>query len=118
MTMVIREPRQIAGFDVAFDRSPSRIQKIVADDPYSKKYCTDGYLVYLGVIYPREHIRNMRDKSDTFNVEVVNADLRHYIPLLKRKSRCFARKLETLKSVVEVLLTLIIALESLRRNIG
>ena len=31
-----------------------------------------------------------------------NADLRHYIPVLARRSRCFARTLETLQAVVEV----------------
>ena len=30
MTMVSRKPRQIVGYDVAFDKSPNRIQKIVA----------------------------------------------------------------------------------------
>ena len=47
-------------------------------------------------------MRNIRNKSDTYTVEGVNADLRHYIPLLARKSRCFARKLDTLQAVVEV----------------
>ena len=44
----------------------------------------------------------MRNKNDTFTVESVNADLRHYIPILRRRSRCFPRKLETLKAVLEV----------------
>ena len=42
----------------------------------------------------------MHDKSDTFTVEGVNADLRHYIPILARKSRCFARSLDTLRAVL------------------
>ena len=44
----------------------------------------------------------MRDKSDTFTVESLNADLRHYISILVRRSRCFARKPETLIAVLEV----------------
>ena len=102
MTMVNRLPRQIVGFDVAFDKSPERIQAIVDSSPWVERYCTDGYLGYVDIIYSGEHIRNIRDKSDTFTVEGVNADLRHYIPLLKRRSRCFARKLETLRAVLEV----------------
>ncbi len=102
MTMVSREPRQVVGFDVAYDKSPARIQRIVDNAPYAEKYCTDGYFGYIDVIYPGQHIRNVRDKSDTFTVEGVNADLRHYIPILRRKSRCFARKLDTLKTVLEV----------------
>lgn len=41
-------------------------------------------------------------KNDTFTVEGVNADLRHYIPTLRRRSRCFPRKLDTLLAVLEV----------------
>jgi IS1 family transposase len=102
MTMVSRKPRQIVGFDVARDKSPERIQKIVDSAPAAEKYCTDGWSGYIDVIYPGMHVRNTRDKSDTFTVEGVNADLRHYIPILARRSRCFARKLETLYAVVEV----------------
>ena len=102
MTMVSRSPRQIVGFDVAQDKSAFRIQAIVDDGPEAEKYCTDGYVGYLDVVYPGQHVRNMRDKSDTFTVEGVNADLRHYIPILARRSRCFARTIETLQAVVEV----------------
>ena len=102
MTMVSREPRQIAGFDVAFDKSPARIQQIVDSAPGAEQYCTDGWSGYADVIYPGKHIWNTHDKSDTFTVEGVNADLRHYIPLLARRSRCFARTLDTLRAVLEV----------------
>ena len=68
----------------------------------AEKYCTDGYLGYIDVAYFGEHIRNTRDKSDTFTVESVNSDLRHYIPILRRRSKCFARSLETMQAVVEV----------------
>ena len=47
-------------------------------------------------------MRNIHNKNDTFTVESVNADLRHYIPLLRRRSRCFPRKLETLQAVLTV----------------
>jgi len=102
LTMVSRKPRQIVGFDVAFDKSPQRIQSIIDRAPPVEFYCTDGYLGYVDVVYPGIHIRNVRDKSDTFTVESVNADLRHYIPVLARRSRCFSRKLETLRAVIEV----------------
>ena len=102
MTIVSRNPRQIVGFDVAYDKSPERIQNMVDASPPAEKYCTDGYFGYIDVVYPGQHIRNIRDKSNTFTVEGVNADLRHYIPLLARRSRCFARKIETLKAVLTV----------------
>lgn len=102
MTMVSREPRQIVGFDVASDKSPERIQKIVDNAPEAEYYCSDGYNGYIDIVYPGKHICNIHDKSDTFTVEGVNADLRHYIPILARRSRCFPRSLETLKAVVSV----------------
>lgn len=100
--MVSREPRQIVGFDVARDKSPSRIQQIVDNSPEALRYCTDGWFGYVDVIYPGQHIRNTRDKSDTFTVEGINSDLRHYIPILARRSRCFARTMETLRAVIEI----------------
>ena len=102
LTIVSRIPRQIVGFDVSFDKSPERIQKIVDAAPPAENYCTDGFLGYVDVVYPGRHVRNVHDKSNTYTVEGVNADLRHYIPVLSRKSRCFARKLETLHAVVRV----------------
>jgi len=102
ITMVNREPRQIVGFSVAYDKSFERIQAIVDSAPYAKKYCTDGYWGYVDIAYPGKHIRNIKNKNDTFTVESVNADLRHYIPVLARRSRCFCRKIETLEAVVSV----------------
>ena len=100
--MINREPRQIVGFEVQLDKSAVHIQSIVDSAPWAKEYCTDGYLGYLDVIYPGKHRRNVHNKRDTHNVESINADLRHYIPVLARRSRCFCRKLETLQAVIEI----------------
>lgn len=102
ITMISRNPQMIVGFDVAFDKSSERIQNIVDSSADADFYYTDGYWGYIDVAYPGKHIRNIRDKKDTHNVESINADLRHYIPILARRSRCFARKIETLKAVVSV----------------
>lgn len=100
--MISRNPRLIVGFDVASDKSRERIQNIVDSSPEADFYYTDGYLGYIDIVYPGRHIRNVRDKKDTHNVESINADLRHYIPVLARRSRCFSRKIETLYAVVAV----------------
>lgn len=100
ITMVSRKPRQIIGFDAAFDKSPTRVQRIVDGAHPAVEYCTDGWFGYIDLIYPGRHIRNTRDKGDTFTVEGINADLRHYIPGLARRSRCFYRRLETLIAVL------------------
>ena len=79
-----------------------RIQKIVDDAPSANLYYSDGWFGYTDVVYPGKYIQNIHDKSNTFTVEGINADLRHYIPLLRRRSRCFPRKMETLKSVLSL----------------
>jgi len=102
MTMISREPRQIVGFDVQLDKSTFRLQGIVDNAQEAKNYATDGNPSYLDVIFPGTHIRNIRDKRDTHTIESINADLRHYISGLARKSRCFYRRLDTLQAVLEV----------------
>ena len=98
--LVSREPRQIVGIDAAFDKSPERIQALVDSAPPADYYASDGYLGYIDVVYSGKHIRNVSNKNDTFTVEGVNADLRHYIPTLRRRSRCFPRSIESLKAVL------------------
>ena len=73
MTMISREPRQIVGFSAAADKSPERIQKIVDSVPEVKYCCTDGYLGYIDVVYPGEHIRNVHNKNNTFTVEALHS---------------------------------------------
>lgn len=102
ITMVSRKPRQIIGHAVSRDKSSRTIQQMVDTAAEAKYYCTDGYSGYLDVIFPGKHIFNIHNKNDTFTVEGVNADLRHYIPTLARRSRCFPRKLENLQAVLIV----------------
>ena len=102
MTIVSRKPRQIVGHVVSWDKTSRTIQRMVDAAPEAEVYCTDGYNGYLDVVFPGKHIFNNHNKNDTFTVEGVNADLRHYIPTLARRSRCFPRKLENLQAVLTV----------------
>ena len=102
MTRLSRKPRQIVGYIVSRDKMSSTIQQMVDTAPEAKQYCTDGYYGYLDVVFPGKHIFNIHNKKDTFTVESVNADLRHYIPTLARRSRCFPRKLDNLRAVLNV----------------
>jgi len=102
MTMICRETRQIIGYDVAFDKTTQRIQAMVDAAPPAEVYYSDGETAYMNVVYPGEHIRLLQDKSETYSVEGVNADLRHYIPTLARSVRTFPREFKTLRVVVDV----------------
>jgi len=102
MTMVSRNPRQIVAFDVDISVKSKLIQQMTDNVPPFEKYFTDGCPTYLDVIFPGRHKRNIHNKNDTYTVEGSNADLRHYIAGLRRKSRCFFRKVETIKAMLYI----------------
>jgi len=102
MTMLSRKPRQIVAFAVAHSVQATLIQNMVDTTASADNYYTDGGQIYLGVDFWGRHQRNLHDKRDTHNIEGSNADLRHYIAGLRRKSRCFFRKMETLQAVLEI----------------
>ena len=102
MTMTSRKPRQIVGYAVDNGVKSRRIQWIADSVGYAKEYCTDGCLVYQDVVFGGKHRQNFENKKDTHNIESSNADLRHYIAGLKRRSRCFFRSRETLEAVLSV----------------
>jgi IS1 family transposase len=101
-TIISRYPRQIVKFDVDNHRTAEMIQGMVDSVNAAETYHTDGLKTYADVDYPGRHNQNSEDKSDTHNVESINADLRHHIPGLRRRSRCFYRSKETLVSVLYV----------------
>ena len=88
ITLVNREKRQIVGYDIAFDKSRERIQKLVDSSPKADHYYSDAYSAYAEVCYGRIHT-SLKNKSQTYTVEGVNSDLKHYISPLRRKSKCF-----------------------------
>ena len=102
MTMTSRKPRQIVGYAVDNGVKSRQIQWIADSVGYAKEYCTDGCLVYQDVVFGGKHRQNFENKKDTHNIESSNADLRHYIAGLKRRSRCFFRSRETLEAVLSV----------------
>ena len=101
MTLVNRKTREILGYDIARDRSLQRIQNLVDNAPKAEFYFSDAFTVYFQICYEGVY-RALNNKSQTFTVESVNADLRHYISLLHRKSRCFFRSFDTIFAVFKI----------------
>lgn len=65
-------------------------------------YYSDDYEAYKTVLYwPAIHYP-MKDKSQTYSVEGSNADLRHYLARLRRRSRCFSRCEKALLNAVKL----------------
>ena len=77
---ISRNPRQIVSFSVETELSAKNLQKLVDNAMPAQNYATDGFLSYLGVDFlGSQHIRNVKNKCDTHNIESVNADLRGII---------------------------------------
>ena len=102
MTMISRVPRQIVAFDVDKSKSAEIIQRMVDSVSPAQTYHTDGYYGYAGIDFCGHHNQNWLNKNDTHIIESTNADLRHYIPGLRRRSRIFYRTIETFKAVLSV----------------
>ena len=101
ITFVTREPRQIVGFDIAYDKSENRIQNIADNAVKARFYFSDANPSYQSVSYFGKHFY-FHNKSHTFTVEGVNSDIRKYISALQRNSKCFFHSLNTFKSVMNI----------------
>ncbi len=101
ITLVSRDTREIVGFDIAFDKSRERIQCLVDRSVKARQYYSVAYSAYAEVRYEDAHT-SLKNKSQTYTVEGVNSDLRHYSPPLRRKSKCFFRSFETAKAIFKI----------------
>lgn len=101
MTRVDRATRCILGWRVVLERTNAVLQSILDQLPYAEHYYSDGYTLYEAGIYGAPYAP-CYDKSQTFAVEADNAELRHYLARLARKSRCFSRSLEALRAAIHL----------------
>lgn len=86
----------IVGWTVTFTCDGQTWQVVLDRSPQAVLYYSDDSSTYDGLIYtPGIHIA-MPDKSQTYRVEGDNAELRHYLARLGRRSRCFSRCLKAL----------------------
>ena len=77
------------------------MQSVVDSAPHARGYFSDAFNTYRELCWWGEH-HSMYDKSQTYAVEAVNADLRHYLARLGRRSRCFSRCLDALRRAVDL----------------
>jgi len=93
--MVDRDTRCVLSWDVVAERTSQALQACLERAPQAKQYYSDAFPVYDTLYYGAPY--EMRtDKQETYSVEAVNADLRHYLKRLARKSRCFSRRIHAL----------------------
>jgi insertion element IS1 protein InsB len=102
MTAVERETRCIVSYAVACDREPPRLQALIDQAPQAKQYYSDDLAGYTNLVYYPGHHQALPDKRETYSVEADNAELRHYLARLARRSRCFTRALHALRTAIKL----------------
>ncbi len=90
MTIVDRETRCLLAVRAVWHRTQAIAQQLVNQSP-AQQYYSDQFSLYDSLEYRRGYHLSLFDKSETYSVEGVNAELRHYLTRLARKSRCFSR---------------------------
>ncbi len=85
------------------ERDLETIQRLVDTPPHARCYYSDQFASYHEVVYfDSQTHRGLPNKSQTYSVEGVNAELRHYLARLHRRSRCFSRSLKALTAAVKL----------------
>jgi insertion element IS1 protein InsB len=102
MTFVDRATRCIVGWRVAFYVSDDLLQVLADDAPQAHWYYSDALAAYQDLAFDFGIHFGMTDKSQTYSVEADNAELRHYLARLARKSRCFSRCIDALRAAVRL----------------
>ncbi len=83
-------------------RDEDGLQAVVDAAPQAAAYYSDGFALYANLVYGTATYTAVLDKSQTYSVEGGNADLRHYLARLGRKSRCFSRCLKALRRAIKL----------------
>jgi insertion element IS1 protein InsB len=78
------------------------MQQVVDQGRRARQYFSDQWELYqLLVYYPGKHTVS-DGKCDTYAVEANNAELRHYLARLARRSRCFSRCIKALRNAIKL----------------
>jgi insertion element IS1 protein InsB len=90
------------GWAVNAERSETILQRMVDDAPQAAFYFSDLFAAYRQLIHAPRLYTPIPDKSETYRVEGDNAELRHYLARLARRSRCFSRCIEALRCAIKL----------------
>ncbi len=102
MTFVERKTSCIVGWQVVVERDETTFQALLDTTPQAVWYYSDLFATYKALLYTPGTHTPMPDKSETFRVEGMNAELRHYLKRLVRKTRCFSKSVKALVRTVKL----------------
>jgi IS1 family transposase len=92
----------VLSWELVKERTPQNMQACLDQGPRAKQYYSDMFYYYsLLDYYPANH-RSLNNQSQTYSVESVNADLRHYLRRLARRSRCFSRSFKAFRNTLTI----------------
>jgi IS1 family transposase len=74
---------------------------MVDEAPQAKFYYSDLFATYRNLVYAPSGYTPMPDKSEPYRGEGDNAELRHYLARLARRSRCFSRCIHALRHALK-----------------
>ena len=79
------------------------VQGVIDTLPPAQHYCTDQSSIYPDVLWPRgsAHIVS-KAKEQTHTIESINANLRHYLKRLCRRTRAFSKCILALRRAVRL----------------
>lgn len=97
-----RATRCYLGYKLVWERTQEVIQDLVDDAPKAKRYYSDAFDAYDRLWYHFGRYEVSKGKNDTYSVEGDNAELRHYLARLARRSRCFSRCPEALHCALKL----------------
>jgi insertion element IS1 protein InsB len=83
------------------ERTQAALQALLDRSPQAEHYYSDDFSTYHALVYFPGHHQATTDKSQTYSVEADNAELRHYLARLARKSRCFSRCINALRRAIK-----------------
>jgi len=78
------------------------MQEVIEGADPATQYYSDGFATYETLVYYPGWHAVAPGKSQTYSVEAANAELRHYLARLGRKSRCFSRSIAALRRAVKL----------------
>jgi IS1 family transposase len=102
ITLVDRTTGCILGWAVSTERTEAVLQQVLDAAPRAAFYFSDLSAPYRHLLYTPGLHRPMPDKSETYRLEGDNAELRHYLARLARKSRCFSPCIEALRRALKL----------------
>jgi insertion element IS1 protein InsB len=89
-------------WSVLWEQSRAAFQAVVDQTAHGQQYFSDCNPIYPALVYYPGKFSQSDGKSETYSVEGVNADLRHYLARLVRKSRCFSRCPHALECAIKL----------------